>query len=78
MITASGDEQSGLKLETSALAEFAFDRAPFGISLTSARPATYGRYVLANPAYCAITDTTRPPCRLAIFATSYMPTTSPR
>jgi len=55
MITASGDEQSGLKLETSALAEFAFDRAPFGISLTSARPATYGRYVLANPAYCAIT-----------------------
>ncbi len=55
MITASGDEQSGLKVETSALAEFAFDRAPFGISLTSARPATYGRYVLANPAYCAIT-----------------------
>jgi diguanylate cyclase (GGDEF)-like protein/PAS domain S-box-containing protein len=38
-----------------ALADFALERAPFGISLTSARSESYGRYVLANPAYCAIT-----------------------
>ena len=30
------------------------ERAPFGISLVSARPESYGKYVLANPAYCKI------------------------
>ncbi|MDB5028201.1 MAG: putative signaling protein [Candidatus Eremiobacteraeota bacterium] len=37
------------------LADFALERAPFGISLTSALPESYGRYVLTNPAYCAVT-----------------------
>jgi diguanylate cyclase (GGDEF)-like protein/PAS domain S-box-containing protein len=40
----------------SALTGFAFERAPFGISLVSARPGeSYGKYVLANPAFCKIT-----------------------
>ena len=39
-----------------ALADIAVERAPFGISLVSARPGeSYGKYVLANPAFCAIT-----------------------
>ena len=37
------------------LAELAFDRAPFGLSLASAHPTTFGRYVGANPAYLALT-----------------------
>jgi diguanylate cyclase (GGDEF)-like protein/PAS domain S-box-containing protein len=41
-------------LGTPVLADFAFERAPFGISLVSARPELYGRFVLANPAFCAI------------------------
>ena len=37
-----------------AIADVVLERAPFGISLVSARPESYGKYVLANPAYCKI------------------------
>jgi len=32
-----------------------FNRAPFGLSLVSAATASYGRYLVANPAYAAMT-----------------------
>ncbi len=39
----------------SALAGLAFERAPFGISLESARAESFGRYAVMNPAYCEMT-----------------------
>ena len=38
-----------------ALADIALASAPFGISLTSAAPESFGSYVFANPAYTRIT-----------------------
>jgi diguanylate cyclase (GGDEF)-like protein/PAS domain S-box-containing protein len=39
----------------SSLAGFAVERAPFGITLASARPESFGRFRLVNPAYAAFT-----------------------
>jgi diguanylate cyclase (GGDEF)-like protein/PAS domain S-box-containing protein len=39
-------------------ADIALERAPFGISLVSARPESYGTYILANPTLCAISGYT--------------------
>ena len=38
-----------------ALTDIALASAPFGISLTSSRPESFGTYVFVNPAYCRIT-----------------------
>ena len=35
-------------------ADIALERAPFGISLVSARPESYGTYIFANPTLCTI------------------------
>lgn len=51
----------------SALESIAFERAPFGISLTSARAESYGRYAVVNPAYCEITGFTLEELRARTF-----------
>ncbi len=55
MITASGGHENVLETSGTELAGFAFEASPLGISLTSAREESYGRYVLVNRAYCNIT-----------------------
>ncbi len=37
-----------------AFGTIALERSPFGISITSARPESFGSYLFANPAYCKI------------------------
>jgi diguanylate cyclase (GGDEF)-like protein/PAS domain S-box-containing protein len=37
-----------------AFGDIALGRSPFGISITSARPESFGAYLFANPAYCKI------------------------
>ena len=39
-------------------ADIALERAPFGISLVSARPESYGTYIFANPTLCKISGYT--------------------
>jgi diguanylate cyclase (GGDEF)-like protein/PAS domain S-box-containing protein len=39
-------------------ADIALERAPFGISLVSARPESYGTYIFANPTLCEISGYT--------------------
>ncbi|MGP6157751.1 MAG: EAL domain-containing protein [Vulcanimicrobiaceae bacterium] len=39
--------------------ERAFDSAPFGMSLASVKPASFGRILQVNQAYCALTGYTR-------------------
>jgi diguanylate cyclase (GGDEF)-like protein/PAS domain S-box-containing protein len=57
----------GFASGSAAFAEVALERSPFGMSLTSTRPESFGAYLFANPAYCRITGLSLDQLRTVTF-----------
>ena len=59
--SSSEVREAGPSVEAAGIATFrglALEHSPFGISITSARGESFGAYLFANPAYCAMSGFT--------------------